>query len=102
MKLCKVVSYYHVVPFLMAPLKPPTNFKFKHFFSFLTRHLFLLNIFLHKQQIHAPSKQHASLSQDGERSLSIAKGVSSSSIASGVEEHVLLTIDPTCPKPKKT
>jgi hypothetical protein len=54
------------------------------------------------QQIHAPSKQHASLSQDSDRSLSIAKGVSSSSIASGVKERVLLTIDPTCPKPKKT
>jgi hypothetical protein len=57
---------------------------------------------LHKQQIHAPSKQHASLSQDGDRSLSIAKGVSSSNITSVVEEDVLLTIDPTCPKPKKT
>jgi hypothetical protein len=23
-------------------------------------------------------------------------------LAGGIEEHVLLTIDPTCPKPKKT
>ncbi len=32
MKLCKVVSYCLVVPSLKAPLKPPTNFKFKHFY----------------------------------------------------------------------
>jgi hypothetical protein len=87
------------MPSIMAPLKPPTNFKFKRFFS-----LVLVNPFSSSKSIVAKTSillPPSSKFQDGSTKSLFTTGASSSSIVVGVEKPISLDFDHIVPNTKK-
>jgi hypothetical protein len=83
----------------MALLKPPTNFKFRHFFFwFLLIFLLVPNLLQQKQVICCPPSLEL---QDGSSKSLFTANVSFLSTIISVEKPMSLDFNPTIPKPKK-
>jgi hypothetical protein len=87
------------MPSMMAPLKPLTNFKFKHFFS-----LIFVNPFFSSKSIVEETSivlPHSLEFQNGGSKSLFTTSVSSSSILVGAKKLISLDFDHIVPKTKK-